>query len=109
MTEKHTLSIDQAEWRVLFASNIARVNDFINQNPTLDVEKLKAMLDHLDRAKLIARSWCASVPQAVPAETAQKLAEAPAVVANGNGAEKKKPGWPKGKPRKRLNPQQVVQ
>ncbi|QPF87020.1 hypothetical protein IC762_12270 [Bradyrhizobium genosp. L] len=104
----NTLSIDQSEWRVLFASSIARVNEFVNQNAALTPATLKAMHEHLDRAKLIASAWAASTPQAVPQEAARDMAEAPVEVqANGSAPPKRKGGWPAGKPRKRTNPQVV--
>lgn len=99
----NTLSIDASEWRVLFSANIARVNDFINQNATLSAEHLKLLHEHMDRAKLLASAWAAATPQAAPEQAAQAMAEAPADVQT----ERKKGGWPKGRSRKQA--QQVVQ
>ena len=70
-TKPHTLSIDQTEWRVLFASNIARVNEFINATTSLTPENLKQLHDHLDRAKLLASAWQKSAP--APVQEAKKL------------------------------------
>jgi hypothetical protein len=95
----NTLSIDATEWRVLFHSNISRVNEFVSQNQVLTPEHLKALQEHLDRAKLIASAWCAATPQAV----AEPI-EAPADV---DVTPKRTGGWPKGKPRKRQSPQVV--
>lgn len=96
----NTLSIDAAEWRVLFSANIARLNEFINQNATLSAENLKALHEHMDRAKVLASAWAAATPQAVV-----EPIEAPAEVQQ--AALKRKGGWPAGKPRKRQNPQVV--
>lgn len=101
----NTLAIDNAEWRVLFASSIARVNEFVNQNNALSADNLKLMHEHLDRAKLIASAWAASTPQAVVREVAQTMADAPVEVRAEQP--KRKGGWPKG--RKRNQPQQAVQ
>lgn len=101
----NTLAIDNAEWRVLFASSIARVTEFVGQNPSLTADNLKLMHEHLDRAKLIASAWAASTPQAVVREVAQTMADAPVEVRAEQP--KRKGGWPRGKPRKRANPQVV--
>ncbi len=98
----NTLSIDATEWRVLFSANIARINEFTNQNATLSAEHLKALHEHMDRAKVLASAWAAAMPQAAPEQAAQAMADAPADVQN-----KKRGGWPKGRSRKQ--PQQVVQ
>lgn len=104
MSDKHTLSIDQAEWRVLFAANIERVTAFVHANGELTAEHLTAMLDHLDRAKLLARSWHLASP-AVPAkpepDAINAVTPAPATPAPRKG------GWPKG--RKRNGAQAAVQ
>lgn len=99
MTDKHTLSIDQTEWRVLFASNIARVNEFINATTTLTPENLKQLHEHLDRAKLLASAWQKSAPPAKEPEV--MAADVPAMT---NGAMPKR----RGRPRK-VEAAQVVQ
>ena len=91
MTDKpHTLSIDQTEWRVLFASNIARVTEFVNGNTSLTPDTLKAMHDHLDRAKLLASAWYKSAPAVTPEV---KAADVPAMT-NGAAIPKKRRGRP---------------
>lgn len=88
MTDKpHTLSIDQAEWRVLFASNIARVNEFVNQTTTLNADHMKLLHDHLDRAKLLATAWHKSAPS----EPEVRTADVPVMT---NGVVKKRRGRP---------------
>jgi hypothetical protein len=93
LTDKHTLSIDQAEWRVLFASNVQRVQEFINQTQVLTPENLIPLLDHLERAKLLASAW----QKASPAVTEAKAADVPAETnhqSNGVSAPKKRRGRP---------------
>jgi len=106
MTDKpNTLSIDQTEWRVLFASTIARVTEYVNQTHALTPDHLKLMHDHLDRAKLIASAWCAASP--APVQDIVQAAQPVAAQANGATEPKRRGGWPKGK--KRNQPQQAVQ
>ena len=91
MTNKHTLSIDQTEWRVLFASNIARVNEFINATTSLTPENLKQLHEHLERAKLLASAW----QKSQPAATAQEpIAQPMAVNTNGATPVRKRRGRP---------------
>lgn len=91
MTDKHTLSIDQTEWRVLFASNIARVNEFINATTTLTPENLKQLHEHLDRAKLLASAWQKSAP---PAKEPEVMAADVPAMTNGATHVKKRRGRP---------------
>jgi hypothetical protein len=91
MTAPHTLSIDQTEWRVLFASNIQRVTEFVGQTTTLTPENLIHLLEHLDRAKLLASAWQKSAPAKEPEVLAAD------VPAKSNGAEVVKK---RGRPRK---------
>lgn len=98
-----TLSIDQSEWRVLFASSVQRMQEFVGQNHVLSAENLPLLLDHLDRAKVLAVAWQRA---AVPAQSVEP--PAPAVKTETNGAApKRKGGWPAGKPRKRMATQAV--
>jgi hypothetical protein len=62
---KSTLSLDQTEWRVLLASNIQRVTEYLGQNGSIDVIALKALHDHFDRAKALATAWHNSSPAPV--------------------------------------------
>ena len=101
MTQPHTLSIDQTEWRVLFASNIARVTEFVGQTTTLTPENLAHLLDHLDRAKLLASAWQKSAPAVKEPEVL--AADVPAKT---NGAEVVKK---RGRPRKMQEAAGVVQ
>ncbi len=104
MTDKpSTLAIDQTEWRVLFASNLARLNEFVNGTTALSPESLGQVHQHLDRAKLLATAWLRSQPPAAADAQQEPIADAP----EGNGAVRKG-GWPLGKPRKkRMQPAQV--
>jgi hypothetical protein len=101
MTQPHTLSIDQTEWRVLFASNIQRVTEFIGQTTTLTPEHLVHLLDHLDRAKLLASAWQKSAP--VVKEPEVSASDVPAVT-NGADVVKKR-----GRPRKAAEATGAVQ
>jgi hypothetical protein len=85
---KSTLSLDQTEWRVLLASNIQRVTEYLTQNGAIDAAALKALHDHFDRAKALATAWHNSSPAPV--------AEPADVPAQANGAEpvKKRRGRP---------------
>lgn len=112
MTDKPTtLAIDQTEWRVLFASNIARLNEFVNATQALTAENLAALHEHLDRSKLLATAWHRSTPpatQAAPdAAAIQARAEAGKATQTNGAAPKGRGGWPKGKSRKQ--PAQAVQ
>lgn len=110
MTDKPaTLAIDQTEWRVLFASNIARVNEFVNQTVALTPESLAQLQDHLERAKLLAVAWQRSSPAVAQGAVSQPAQAQPPIDPKANGeAPKRKGGWPLGKPRKqRMNPAQV--
>jgi hypothetical protein len=90
---KSTLSLDQTEWRVLLASNIQRVTEYLGQNGAIDVIALKALHDHFDRAKALATAWHNSSPAPVQEPVAAD------VPAQANGEDKPKRGWPKGKKR----------
>ena len=87
---KSTLSLDQTEWRVLLASNIQRVTEYLTQNGAIDAAALKALHDHFDRAKALATAWHNSSPAPVAEPVAAD------VPAQANGAEpvKKRRGRP---------------
>ena len=87
---KSTLSLDQTEWRVLLASNIQRVTEYLGQNGSIDVIALKALHDHFDRAKALATAWHNASP---PVQVQPVAADVPA---QANGAEpiKKRRGRP---------------
>lgn len=103
----HTLSIDPGEWRALLVENLQRLINFANQAQALDAKNLPDIHAHMDRAKVIASSWAAATPQAVPETVEQHVINAGSGVAIKTGEQPKRGGWPKGKPRKRQSAQVV--
>ena len=98
MSEK-TTALTPAEWRGLCMLNVAQMHAWIEaSSPNLDAAALPSMEAHLDRIRAFLRAWSVSQPkpiEAKPVETKPNGVAAPV---------KKRGGWPRGKPRKRMNP-----
>lgn len=106
-----TLSLDSSEYRALILANLARAHDFVSQNTQITAEHVASFSTYIDRMKVMAQAWHFAAPQVEPKPEAPKpAAEAQAVAPQTNGAhEPKKPGWPKGKSRKKSAPEASVQ
>jgi hypothetical protein len=111
MTDKQTLSLNESEWRGLLMQNLVQAHEFAQGAHRIGPIEVKGLHERLDRMKALVAAWHLSQPALPPGMSnpgTQQETNAP--VPQANGAEpKKKPGWPKGKPRKRANPDQVVQ
>lgn len=93
-----TLQIDPRRWRMLFADSMQVTANFMAQHETLAQADLRVLLGYLDEAKLMATAWYqAGRPATAPEPKREEVAPIEQPVKRG--------GWPKGKPRKRNNPQ----
>ena len=94
------------EWQAVCIGSAEQLAAFFRSGAVINAEQVKAVSDHLDRLRTFVGAWKASVPaqMAEPAKVEEPKATAP--VTNG-AAPKRKGGWPKGKPRKRMNPMNV--
>lgn len=101
-----TLSIDAAEWKALLLDNLARAHQAVANSQGINPAGLVDLGQHLDRVKVLAAAWHASLPKAQP--VAQDDPVTTPAAANGSAEPKKRRGgWPAGKPRKPRTAQAV--
>lgn len=99
-----TLSLGVNEWRKLVQANLEQAFEFTQSKMEISVDDARSLAQHLDRMKALVMAWHASTRPQVASEPVQQTAD-PEPVAE----QPKKRGWPKGRPRKRNAPQQVMQ
>lgn len=108
---KNYLQIGSREWNVLLAHNAAELVAFFQKQPTPTPESYGHIVAHMDRMKEILPGWLASAPPVAQEPVSQQGQDRHPVSEQANGAapkERKKGGWPLGKPRTR-KAQQAVQ
>ena len=105
MTDRPTLSLGVNEWRKLVQTNLEQAFEFTQSKLEITADEARNMAQHLDRMKALVMAWHASARPAVQEVKQEAIDPAVPVVEQ----PPKKRGWPKGKPRKRLAPQQVMQ
>jgi len=104
-----TLSLNARQWRVLMNDHLEVLKAGVAAAETLDEKGLKEVMRLLDQVRLMASAWYQNSPApAAEAVAPEPQAEQP-VEQQANGAAPKRGGWPKGKPRKRMNPAGAVQ
>lgn len=102
-----TMRLNPAEWRDLLITNLERLRQWIAQfHEPPPPDEFQALREFNDRIRLQMAAWAISNR---PAVSAPVPAAAPPPNGNGHGAPKRKGGWPKGKPRKPRQPQQMAQ
>lgn len=104
------ISLSPDEAKTLCLLNVAQLQDYLSRIPAmveggssgLTKEHVSFIETHIKRGNVFLAAWV----QAKMPGTEQKAEPKPEVT---NGAvPKKRGGWPKGKPRKRMNPNPVV-
>ena len=95
------------EWRRLLVHNSQIIAEFATNNGTVTNDQIAQMLSHLDRLKIIALAWQASMPAGNVAVPTNGHAPHDQVLHDAVKEPKRKGGWPKGK--KRLTAKEVTQ
>ncbi len=102
-------SAQMSRRKALLLSNPAQAHQLISNSAAINRDGVKFLAQHLDRTKALVAAWEATCPKQEAVPVTEDNAPAPVpVAAKGNGAVKRKGGWPKGVSRE-ARAQQAVQ